>query len=63
MISIKELRTKAGMTQQELADKLGVQQSSIAMYESGNRVPSTALLPALSKALGCSIDDLFKEAN
>ena len=32
---IKELRTEAGMTQEELADKLGMQKSAIAKYENG----------------------------
>ena len=32
---IKELRVEAGMTQEELADKLGMQKSAIAKYENG----------------------------
>lgn len=32
---IKELRTKKGMTQEELAELLGLQKSAIAKYEKG----------------------------
>lgn len=46
---IKELREKAGMTQTELADKLGLSKSVISAYEKGIRNPSYKVLPLLAK--------------
>lgn len=37
---IKQVRKSAGITQQELADSLGLKQNTIAMYEIGRIVPS-----------------------
>lgn len=46
---IKELREKAGMTQTELADRLGVSKSVISAYEKGIRNPSFKVLPLIAK--------------
>ena len=46
---IKDLREKAGMTQTELADKLGLSKSVISAYEKGIRNPSFKILPLLAK--------------
>ena len=48
-IKIKDLREKAGMTQTELADKLGLSKSVISAYEKGIRNPSFKILPLLAK--------------
>ena len=37
---LRELRLKAGLTQQQLSEKLGVAKSTISMYENGNREPA-----------------------
>ncbi len=41
---LKELRTQAGMTQQELAEKLGVSQDRITKWETGRHKISNAYL-------------------
>ena len=46
---IKDLREKAGMSQTELADKLGLSKSVISAYEKGIRNPSFKILPQLAK--------------
>ncbi len=46
---IKNLREKAGMTQTELADKLGLSKSVISAYEKGIRNPSFKVLPLLAE--------------
>ena len=57
---IKELRTKRGMTQEELADKCGVRRETIVFLEQGKYNPSLALAHAAAKALGTTIDALFQ---
>ena len=51
---IKDLREKFGMTQTELADKLGVSKSVVSAYEKGIRNPSFKVLPLLAKTFNVS---------
>lgn len=61
-MKIKEIRTEKGVTQLELAKKLGVSRSTVAMWEAGINTPNASKIPEISKALGCkSIDELFFE--
>lgn len=54
-IRIKELRTEAGLTQQELADRLGISKQAISAYETGIRRPSFDIADALADFFGVSI--------
>ena len=60
-VNIKKAREKVGLTQQELANELGVVQSTVAMWETQSSLPRADKLPALAKVLGCTIDELLKE--
>lgn len=62
MKGLIKLRKQANLTQCELAEQLGVRQSTIAMWESGDSMPTADKLPRIAKILNCKIDDLFKEA-
>ena len=46
---IKDLREKLGMTQTELANRLGLSKSVISAYEKGIRNPSFKILPLLAQ--------------
>ena len=59
-MNIKKAREKVGLTQQELANELGIAQSTVAMWETQNSLPRTDKLLALAKVLGCTIDELLK---
>lgn len=59
---IIELRKRAGLTQLNLAEHLNVDRSTVAKWESGEVMPTADKLPRIAKVLGCSIDDLFKDA-
>lgn len=61
MFQIKHLREKAGLTQLELALRMNVGQSCIAMWENGENSPRADKLPELARILGCTIDDLYSE--
>lgn len=58
---IRMFRRQKGLTQTELGIILGVGQRAVSFWESGVSHPSITLLPSLSKALGCRIDDLFED--
>lgn len=49
---------RKGLTQAELAERSGLQQSQISNYTCGKNTPSFYAVDRIAKALGCSIDDL-----
>lgn len=53
---IKELREQQGMTQQDLADKTGLQRSNIARIESGKYSTGQDILSKIAAALGKKLD-------
>jgi transcriptional regulator with XRE-family HTH domain len=59
-VTIKKLRTERNMTQEELAQKVGVHRVYIAQIESATKVPSIATLEKLAKALRVKLVDLVK---
>lgn len=52
-------RKKQGLTQEELAVKLGVTNQSVSKWESAQCCPDISLLPKLADIFGISIDELF----
>lgn len=50
-----EARTKKGLTQKQLADKIGVKQSAIARIESGNSNPTLTFLEKITQATGSKL--------
>lgn len=56
---IKEMRSKKGMTQEELANKVGVRRETIVFLEAGKYNPSLKLAYEVAKSLGVGIDKLF----
>lgn len=56
---IKQLRISAGLTQEQLAVKLGISAQSVSKWETAVSMPDIALLPTIAVELGVTIDDLF----
>jgi len=56
---ITALREAAGLTQRQLAEKIGVPQSNIAYWEFGAAAPPGAVLSDLAAALATSVDELL----
>ena len=56
---IKQLRYKAGLTQEQLATRLGISAQSVSKWENAVTMPDIALLPMLAGELGVTIDELF----
>lgn len=53
------LRKARGMTQQEIADQLGVSNKTISKWESGGGFPDITVLPALAELYGVTADDIL----
>lgn len=56
---IAELRKEQNLTQEQLAEKLGVSNRSISRWENGNTMPDYALLHHLAAVLGVTLADLL----
>ena len=55
---LKYLRTEGGLTQCQLAKKLGIGQTTVAAYENGTHEPQLYSLIAYADFFGCSLDYL-----
>lgn len=60
MTALYKYRKAKGITQRELAKKLGVAQPTITQYETGARKPDIVTLKKLAKILGCTTDQLLE---
>jgi putative transcriptional regulator len=56
---IKDFRTKLNLTQEELADKVGVRRETIVFLEQGKYMPSLLLAHKVAKELKTDINKLF----
>jgi putative transcriptional regulator len=56
---IKEFRARYGLTQEDLANLVGVRRETIVFLEKGKYNPSLKLAHDVAKALHATIDDLF----
>lgn len=56
---LKEARKQAGLSQEQLSEKLGVSRSAVAKWETDNGIPDIDNLKVLSKLLNMSIDYLL----
>ena len=59
---LKRQRKAAGLSQNALAESVGVSRQAILAVEAGRNVPSTSLGLKLAYALGCSVEDIFQLA-
>jgi transcriptional regulator with XRE-family HTH domain len=63
MNRIKALRKEIKITQTDLAARMNVLQSTVAMWESGTNMPRAEKLPLLAEIFGCTVDDLFDKTS
>lgn len=58
---LKEGRIKVGLTQEQLAEKLGVAKSTLSGYESGNREPTVATIAKALEILDIDANFLYQD--
>jgi AbrB family looped-hinge helix DNA binding protein len=57
---LKRFRTQSGMTQEELAEKLGVSRQAVAKWERGESVPDIDCCMKLAEIYGVTVDILVR---
>lgn len=58
MLKLKELRIKNDLTQKQVADKLCIAESTLSLYESGQRKPNINKLIEFAQLFNCTLDEL-----
>ena len=58
--TLKSARKAAGITQEQLAARLGVDRSLIAKYEWASTLPNTANIPEICELLNLTAEELFE---
>ena len=58
---LKAMRIERGLTQCELAKRVGISQPSLCNIENGKINPTISTLKKLAKALECHVSDLIDE--
>ena len=58
-VKLKALRTGQNLTQQQLADRIGVAKSVVSYYESGDRYPSYDVLVRIARIFSTTTDYLL----
>ena len=56
---LQKIRQSKGVTQEELAEKIGTSQTWIAYIETGRNKPNLEMLEKIAKALGVKVKDLI----
>ena len=57
---LKDRRTELGLTQAELAERVGVTRKTVNTVENGVFIPSTLLALKLAQALNVTVEQLFR---
>lgn len=57
--NLRTARLLKGMTQAEVAEKIGIAKSSYSLYESGKRTPNVIMIKKIARALDANADKLL----
>ena len=61
MLGLKVMRIKRQMSQEDLAGLMGVNQTTVSLWEQGKSSPSLLKLKRLAEILNCTVNDLIEE--
>ena len=56
-MTLKEFRERKGLSQTELANRVGLKQTTISQYETGTRRPNLSIAKKIADVLGMTLDD------
>lgn len=59
--NLRRLRIAKKLTQEQLANTLGVSVQSVSRWECGNTLPDVMLLPEIARLYGVTVDDLYRQ--
>lgn len=60
MATLGEMREDRGLTQEEVAKALGVDQSTVCLWEKGKTFPRPETAFRLAELLGCELSDIYR---
>ena len=58
--NLARMRTEKQVSQEELANRIGVSQAAISQYEAGSSVPKITIAVKIASVLGTSCEELMK---
>ena len=58
--AVYTLRTKKGLTQEDLAEKVGITRQTVISVEKGNYTPSVLLAIKIANVFKVSVEDIFQ---
>lgn len=61
ILKLREARVAAGLSQGQLAEKIGVVPGTVSNWEVGTREPDLSMLRRLAEVLGVSVDALLED--
>lgn len=61
--TIARKRSESGFTQEQVAEKLGLQREAVARVERGTAIPTVVRLVELADLFGCSTSELLMESS
>lgn len=62
MKGLRRLRKAAGLTQEELSNRLGVVRATVSAWECGTNTPSINMAFRVAEILHCTVEALYREA-
>lgn len=62
-MTFKEARVRAGLTQREAAEKLGITNAAISMWESGKNSPRFKRIKELAALYGVPVSEIMGDGN
>ena len=60
-MSFVNARKQANLSQADVASKIGVDQSTVCLWETGKTKPRASILPAIAALYGVTVDELLKD--
>ena len=63
MNAVKFYRKKANLSQEQLAEQLGVDRSTVTKWETKENLPRANKLLHIARILGCGVDELLQETD